>query len=133
MTPSEQIDVKKFGLPRSKRIISKRDFDRVYQLQQRTGDQHLLVFAARNGRPWTRIGLSVSRKQGNAVVRARIKRLLREAFRLQQHELPPGLDLVLIPRKDSRAQLGDYQHSLMRLVRKLDRRIPPLDESSGDS
>jgi ribonuclease P protein component len=124
--------VKEFGLPRAKRIIRKQDFDRVYQLQQRTGDQYLLVFAARNGLPWTRIGLSVSRKQGNAVVRARIKRLLREAFRLQQHELPKGLDLVLIPRKDSGAQLRDYQQSLMRAARKLDRRIPPPEEIRGE-
>ncbi|MEQ9406437.1 MAG: ribonuclease P protein component [Fuerstiella sp.] len=93
----------------------------------RAGDDHLLLFAARNGLPYCRVGLSVSRKHGNAVVRNRKKRLLREAFRLLQHDLPPGLDLVLVPRFRSDTGLSHFQTSLKRLVKKVDRRLKKPD------
>ena len=95
----------------------------MYDGQCRAGDGHLLVFARRNGQTETRCGLSVSKKHGNAVRRGRLKRLLREAFRLTRHELRGGLDLILIPRQNSGATLGDYQTSLRRLVYKLERRL----------
>ena len=110
-------------LPRSRRITSSQDFERIYAQRQRAGDEHLLVFAAANGRNFSRLGLSVSKKHGNAVARSRLKRLLREAFRLTQHELPPGLDLVLIPRQDSGGKRDDYRRSLVRLASRIARRI----------
>ena len=109
--------------PRSRRLTQTRDFDRVYDLKQRAGDAHLLVFAAPNPVQSTRIGLSVSKKHGNSVVRSRIKRLLREAYRHVQHELPEGVDLVLIPRIGVSSTVQDYQASLKSLVPRLARRL----------
>jgi ribonuclease P protein component len=109
--------------PRARRLTSTRDFDRVYALKQRVGDDHLLIFAAPNFVPSTRIGLSVSRKHGNSVIRHRIKRLLREAYRLEQHGLPEGLDLVLIPRLGAVSSVDDYRRSLSKLVPRLARRL----------
>ncbi|MBW3542155.1 MAG: ribonuclease P protein component [Planctomycetes bacterium] len=111
-------------LPKSRRLRSRREFARVYDHRQRAGDEHLLVFGIRNNLGWTRFGLSVSKKHGDAVRRSRLKRLLREAVRLTQHELPPGLDLVLIPRQDSGATLDDYRRSLVGAARRLARRLP---------
>lgn len=111
-------------LAKAQRIRSSRDFARIYDAKQRAGDDHLLVFGLRNDRGITRFGLSVSKKHGNAVRRARLKRLLREAFRLSQHNLPSGVDLVLIPRQDSGATLQDYRNSLEQAARRLDRRLP---------
>lgn len=113
----------RYRFSREQRIRSGEDFNRAYNHKQRAGDQHLLVFGVKNGLPLSRIGLSVSKKHGNAVRRSRIKRLLREAFRLSQYHLPDGLDLVLIPRQGSGANLADYRQSMQQLAEKISRRI----------
>ncbi len=121
-------DEKQLGLPKSKRIHRQLDFERIYGLQQRAGDRSLLVFAAANELNESRFGVSVSKKHGNAVKRARLKRLLREAFRHVQHELPLGLDFILIPQRNAGAELADFQRSLIQLARKLNRRISQRKE-----
>ena len=113
----------RFRLKKSMRVRSPQEFERIYAARTRAGDEHLLVFALAGATAQTRFGLSVSRKHGNAVRRARLKRLLREAFRLSQHELPAGLDLVLIPRQESETSIDQYRQSLVRLTHKLHRRL----------
>jgi ribonuclease P protein component len=111
--------------PKTVRLRTKREFDRVYAAKCKAADGTLLMFVQPNGLAHPRIGLSVSRKVGNAVVRNRVKRLLREAFRLTQHELPAGWDLVVIPLAPDRASLSAYQTSLRKLSQKLSRRATP--------
>jgi ribonuclease P protein component len=91
----------------------------------RASDSHLLVYAAANALEQTRFGVSVSRKVGNSVKRSAVKRLLREAFRLSQHELPGGLDLILIPQRETAGTgtLTDYRKSLIELSQRLSRRL----------
>ena len=67
----------------------------------------------------------MSRKVGPATHRNRLRRLYREAFRLTRHELPAGLDLVLIPRKPDEPTLGQLKQSLPRLVRHAARKLEP--------
>ena len=82
------------------------DFRRVYDRRRSVSDDWLIVYACPNGLPHLRLGLSVSRKVGQATHRNRLRRLYREAFRLTRHEMPVGLDLVLIPRRPERADAG---------------------------
>lgn len=105
------------------RVKSSDEFRRCYNSGQRAGDGHLLVFVVKNQLPHSRLGVSVSKKHGNAVARNRKKRLLREAYRLLQRELPSGLDLVVVPRQRTDSTLRDFQKSLKRLVAKLERRM----------
>jgi ribonuclease P protein component len=97
-------------------IRSNKDFRRAYQLRCTASDDRLLVFASPTGLAHPRLGLSVSRKVGPAVVRNRWKRILREAFRLNRRKLPAGVDLVVIPRPDAAPTLEGLQESLVRLA-----------------
>jgi ribonuclease P protein component len=99
------------------------DFRRVYDRRRSASDNWLIVYACPNGLPHLRLGLSVSRKFGGAVRRNLLRRLYREAFRLTRHEMPTGLDLVLIPRKPGVPTLEALKKSLPRLVRHAERKI----------
>ena len=111
--------------PSTAHLRSARDFERVYSLKCKGADGVLLLFVARNSAQVTRIGLSVSKKHGGAVERNRLKRLLREAFRLERHQFPSGLDLIAIPLTAERASLAAYRQSLVGLVKRLARRLNP--------
>jgi ribonuclease P protein component len=99
------------------------DFQRVYDRRRSASDGWLIVYACENGLPHLRLGLSVSRKVGPATHRNRLRRLYREAFRLTRHELPTGLDLVLIPRRPEHPELADLLRALPRLVRQAARKL----------
>lgn len=103
---------------RTHRVRRTADFQRAYRRRCTAGDRTLLVFAHGNALPHARLGLSVSRKVGGAVRRNRWKRLLREAFRLEQPKLPAGIDLIVIPRPEAEPSLAAIRQSLSRLARK---------------
>jgi ribonuclease P protein component len=111
------------SFPKEARLRTEADFERVYARRCKTGDGTLLLFGARNDLGMARLGVSVSRRLGGAIVRNRLKRLLREAFRRCRGELPAGLDLIAIPTSAERAGLEAYVGSLLRLSQKVDRRL----------
>jgi len=119
--------MKRFGFPKSARLLKPAEFDRVMQRRFSEADGLMILYAARGQSSATRLGLVVSRKCGNAVVRNRWKRLLREAFRLVYHELPAGLDLVVLPRRDAAPHVGRLQTSLKTLAARLERRLAAAD------
>ena len=99
------------------------DFRRVYERRRSASNEWLIVYACENDLPHLRLGMSVSRKVGQATHRNRLRRLYREAFRLARHEMPTGLDLVLIPRKSEVPCLEDLKSFLPRLVHQVMRRL----------
>jgi len=119
--------------PRTSRVRSQLDFNRVYQGNVYAADNVLVVRAASNGLAYPRLGLSVSKKVGNAVCRNRWKRLIREAFRRQQAQLPAGLDLVVRPRKGASPNPEAIMLSLERLCRRLARSTRNSPAGRGQS
>jgi len=99
------------------------DFKRVYDRRRSVSDSWLIVYACENGLPHLRLGLSVSRKNGKAHHRNRLRRLYREAFRLSRAQMPVGLDLVLIPRRAEEPPLATLLHALPKLVRQAAKKI----------
>jgi len=90
---------KRRGLGRKSRLKLGRDFARVRQSGQRAVNGCLIANWLRlPGDGASRVGVVVSKKVGGSVVRSRAKRLLRETFRVHQHELAQAVDLVLVAR-----------------------------------
>lgn len=85
---------------RCMRLLTARDYERVFQQPQKSSSKALTVLARQSGQGLARLGLAIPRKQiRRAVERNRIKRLIRESFRRHQ-DLLQGLDVVVIGRSD---------------------------------
>jgi ribonuclease P protein component len=99
------------------RIRGDSRFGAIRKLGARAGDGLLFVRALANSLGRTRLGLAVGRGAGGAVQRTRLRRLLREAFRLNRPRLPAGLDLLVAPRGGAPgASLAELAGSLVRLA-----------------
>lgn len=84
-------------LPKSSRVVSRRDFLRAYGEGLRVRGANLIVVLVANGLPHSRVGLSIGKSiWKGAVQRNRVRRIFREAFRLAQHDMPKGFDAIAI-------------------------------------
>jgi ribonuclease P protein component len=109
--------------PKSARLVSPKDFDRVFQTGIVASDSVLVIHACRRADEPTRLGLSISKRVGNSPERNLWKRLIRESFRKQKMELPSGLDIVVRPKKGARPEYDAIFQSLPRLCKQLHNRL----------
>jgi ribonuclease P protein component len=91
-----------FKFPKSEKILNRADFVKLNRSGKRLYTKHFTLITKRNGQGVTRLGVTVSKKTGNAVKRNRIKRLIRESFRLNKTHFPQGHDIVVVAKKDAR-------------------------------
>lgn len=113
--------------PKTHRVLRKPDFERAMRAGRRGTDARLTMWVHPNELPHPRLGLIVGRRHGGAVQRNRLKRLLREAFRHSQYDLPVGYDLICTPRVGVRLELPACIQSLMRLAARLVARSGPRE------
>ena len=114
------------------RIKLRNDFRVVYDLGTVAADGTLVIHALRNEKGYSRIGLSIPKKVGAAPIRNQWKRWMREAFRIHRTELPVGLDIIIRPKKDADGNFLVVSKSLIRLMGKLDSKLPKSDISKPE-
>ena len=111
------------SFPPEHRVRKQEDFNRIYQSRNFAADDVLVINGDANNLSHPRLGLSVSKKVGNAVIRNRWKRLIREAFRLSRDDLPDGIDLIVRPQKGASPDFDAISRSLAALSRRIAKRI----------
>ena len=125
MKAEEKAPVRDERFPKEVRLLKRREFLEVQDKGQKVPVECLLGLVRPNGRPHCRVGLTVSSKVGNAVERARLRRLLRECFRKRQAQWPPGVDVVLVVRQSAKdAPFAVVSRAFDGLTRKLQRLYP---------
>jgi ribonuclease P protein component len=100
--------MKQFFFPKKKRLVSNQQFKAVMNCGRRSSNNLLTLYMAENDCGHPRLGVSIGKSRGNAVVRNRLKRMLREAFRQSQERIPSGFDYLLMisPRWPGKSDTG---------------------------
>ena len=85
----------------SESLKNTQEFQKVYKTGKYYANKYLVMYVLENDLSTNRIGISVSKKVGNSVVRHRLTRLVRESYRLHEEMFNSGLDIVIVIRKDA--------------------------------
>lgn len=111
--------MRKFTLPRAILIKRRADFQRVYQKGKTFSNHMLVIYIFQADALADRIGFAAGKKLGSAPVRNRVKRLLRESYRLHRHEIAEGYALLLVGRKAATtASRQTVERALLDLLRR---------------
>jgi len=104
----------------TKSLTKNHEFRRLYNKGKSTASKFVVVYCIRNNGIGNRLGITVSTKLGGAVQRNRIKRRLKEVYRLNEHLLCKGFNVVLVARSGSRlAVWSELESSVLSLFVKL--------------
>ena len=98
--------LKRFCFGKEKKLKSNEQFKAVLSNGRRFDDELLVVYTVENDCGHARLGVSVNKSLGGAVVRSRLKRLIREVFRQSQGEIPIGFDYVVMVSPQWKAGIG---------------------------
>lgn len=115
------------GFPKLLRLTRRDEFDAAFAAAHKARDAVLQLHARPNGLGVPRLGIVVGRHVKSKPVRNRLKRLLRESFRLNREQLAPGWDYLFLPRKTTGLTLAEVTASLLRLAGKA---VPPGDPAA---
>ncbi len=98
--------------------MNNRDFQRVYRKGKSFANKYLVMYVLKQNTQQNRLGVSVSKKVGNSVVRHRVGRLIKESYRLNESLFSKGNDLVVIARTTARGRtFQEIESALLHLGR----------------
>jgi ribonuclease P protein component len=109
------------------RLHGNRAFASVFDAKLRKSAGPVTVCGKPNGLDYCRLGLSVPRRVGSAIARSRVKRRLREAFRLSQHDWPVGYDLIVVVRPHKLQPVTEYQNLLGSALVRIHKQVAEQD------
>lgn len=119
--------MKKYTLSKKKRISGNNQFKAILADGYSARDGLLILYMSRNDCGYSRLGVTVGKMHGNAVVRNRLKRLLREVFRQNQDRIPAGFDYLLriSYKKDTKIQptFEQVKKSFLSLVNSISNKV----------
>ncbi len=102
--------------PKSHRLLKRPEFKEVFDRGVVRKDARLVAYLLPTGGPAMRLGIVVGRAARSSVPRNRLKRLIREGFRITRPTLPTGVDVILLPRHGAKLTLAGVQESVTRLL-----------------
>lgn len=112
-------------------LKSNRDFKNVYNRKKSFANKYLIMYIKENGTDTLRLGVSVSKKVGNSIVRHRLARLIREAFRLNNDNVKRGLDIVVVARAGLKEKgYKETESAMLHLMKHLDIITDPKEENN---
>lgn len=88
-----------YKLPKQRILRKNKQFQCIYRLGKSYANRYMVLYVMTVKETQTKVGFAAGKRLGNAVVRNRVKRLLRETYRMNQHRLKPGLQLLCVGRK----------------------------------
>ncbi len=101
-------------------LKSNRDFRRLYSRGKQAVEPTMVLYFRKNRLDQNRLGITVSKKLGNAVIRNKVRRRIREIYRLHEEEFLPGRDMVIVARvRGAHVSYWTLDRDFMKLARKL--------------
>lgn len=107
------------------------DFRKIYSKKKSFANKFLVMYISENGTDTLRLGVSVSKKVGNSIVRHRLARLIREAFRLNSSAVRSGLDIVVVARAGLKDKGYNETESAMLHLLKLHKVMVQKDDEKN--
>lgn len=103
---------------KSESLKKNNDFREIYRTAKSYANKYLIMYVKRNNLTYNRIGISVSKKVGNSVVRHRITRLIRESYRLSEDSILSGLDIIVVAKIAARGrEYCEIESALFHLIK----------------